>query len=147
MTEIDGTLLDALQQELADRGRDDAITSAELAERLDINDGEASPTTRKAVRALLTERGVPIRSGNVGYWVCQSEAEAEEYVDDLQGRIEGIEQRLTAFQSAWQEWNRAKIPKGARERIKADPVLELNDFEPADFRPDIRADGGETDAE
>ena len=141
MTEIDGTLLNELQQELADRGRDDAITSAELAEWLDIDDGEASPTTRKAVRALLTERGVPIRSGNVGYWVCQSEAEAEEYVADLEGRIEGIEQRLTAFREAWRSWNRAKIPKDAREKIKADQVLEIDDFEPADFRP--VADGGE----
>ena len=146
MTDVDGALLDQLETELADRGRDNAITAAELAEHCDIDDGEASPTTRKAVRALLTERGVPIRSGNVGYWVCQSEAEAEEYAADLEGRIEGIEQRLTAFRSAWRSWNRAKIPKDARERIKADPVLVFDDSEPADFRPVVRADGGETDA-
>ena len=145
MTDVDGALLDQLETELADRSRDEAITAAELAERCDIDDGEASPTTRKAVRALLTERGVPIRSGNVGYWICQSEDEADEYPADLEGRIEGIEQRLMAFQSAWRNWNRAKIPKAARERIKADPVLEIDDFEPADFRPNVRADGGETD--
>ncbi|WP_311171778.1 hypothetical protein [Halobellus ordinarius] len=143
MTDVDGALLDELEAILADRGRSDAITSAELAERLDIDDGEASPETRAAVRALLFERNVPVRSGNVGYWVCQSEAEAEEYESDLEGRIEGIEQRLTAFRTAWQEWNRAKIPKAAREKIKADPVLEIDDFEPADFRPDVRADGGD----
>jgi len=62
-----------------------------------------------------------------------------------EGRIEGIEQRLTAFREAWRSWNRAKIPKDAREKIKADPVLEIDDFEPADFRP--VADGGEPDAE
>lgn len=147
MTDVDGALLDALEAELADRGRDEAITAAELAEHCDIDDGEASPTTRKAVRALLCERGVPIRSGNVGYWVCQSGAEADEYAADLEGRIEGIEQRLTAFRSAWRDWNRQQIPKSAREKIAADPVLELEDFEPADFRPDAVADGGEVDAE
>jgi hypothetical protein len=146
MTDVDGELLDELEATLADRGRDDAITAAELSERLELDDGDTSPKLREAVKALLFERGVPIRSGSVGYWICQSEREAEEYVADLQGRIEGIEQRITAFEIAWQQWHCSQIPDDAKEQIKADPVLELSDFEPADFRPDARADGGETDA-
>lgn len=142
MPEIDGVLLDALQQELAGRGREDAITAAELAERLDIDDGEASPATREAITELLFERGVPIRSGNDGYWICQSEREADEYLDDLQGRIEGIEQRKTAFESAWRSWRRDEIPRPVRERIEADPVLELEDFSADELRQRAIADGG-----
>lgn len=144
MTEIDGAVLDAIETELAERGRDDAITAAEIGETVGIDDGEASPATREAIRALLTERGVPIRSGNVGYWVCQSEAEAEEYRADLRSRIEGIEQRLTAFETAWREWTRDEIPKPVREKIEADPVLSLDDFSADDLRERAMADGGES---
>jgi hypothetical protein len=98
---IDGDLLDDLEQILAGRGRESAITSSKLADRLDINDGEASPKTREAVRILLMERRVPVRSGPCGYWICQSTEEAREYVEDLDGRIAGIEQRQTAFKEAW----------------------------------------------
>lgn len=142
---IDGALLDALQQELADRGREDAITSAELAKRLDIDDGEASPKTREAITTLLFERGVPVRSGSVGYWICQSEREAEEYVADLQGRIEGIEQRQTAFQKAWESWHRDEVPTAVREQIEDDPVLSMDDFSADELRERAVADGGEVD--
>ncbi|WP_256289919.1 hypothetical protein [Halobellus inordinatus] len=146
MTEpaIDGGLLDELQQELADRGRDDAITAAELADRVEIGDRDGSPKTREAITALLFERGVPIRSGSVGYWICQSEAEAEEYRADLEGRIEGIEQRLVAFETAWREWKRDEIPTAVREKIEADPFLSMDDFSADDLRDRAVADGGET---
>ena len=144
MTEIDGDLLDEIEAELADRGRDDAITAGALAEKVGIDDGNSSPATRKAIRALLTERNVPIRSANVGYWICQSEAEAEEYESDLESRIEGIEQRLTAFRTAWREWKRDEIPTAVREKIEADPYLSMDDFSADDLRERAMADGGES---
>ncbi|RLM88164.1 hypothetical protein D3D02_13210 [Halobellus sp. Atlit-38R] len=147
MTEpaIDGGLLDELQQELADRGRDDAITAAELADRVEIGDRDGSPKTREAITALLFERSVPIRSGSVGYWICQSEAEAEEYRADLEGRIEGIEQRLVAFETAWREWStNTELSREEREKIEADPFLSMDDFSADDLRERAVADGGET---
>lgn len=145
MTDVDSELLDALQQELADRGREEAITAGELFERLGLDDGDTSPKLRAAVKALLFERGVPVRSGSVGYWICQSERECEEYVADLEGRIEGIEQRIAAFETAWQEWQRDRIPTGVREAIEADPVLSMDDFSADELRERAVTDGGEVD--
>lgn len=141
---IDGALLDEAEAILAGRDRETAITAGELSDRLDLADRETSPKAREVVRTLLFERGVPIRSSSVGYWVCQSEAEAEEYRENLRSRIEGTRQRLAAFDTAWEEWSRSQIPQEKREQIKADPVLELDDFDASDFRPEprSRADGG-----
>jgi hypothetical protein len=144
MTEpaIDGDVLAEAREILAGRARDDAITAADLSDRLGLDDGDTSPATREIVRTLLTERGVPVRSGSVGYWVCQSEAEAEEYRENLQSRIEGIEQRLNAFETAWREWHRDRIPTAVREEIEADPVLSMDDFSADELRERAVADGG-----
>ena len=140
MTAVDGDLLDKLQEMLRGRSRSDAITSAELSERLDLDDGEASPKAREAIRILREERNVPVRAGNVGYWICQSEQEAQEYLDDLRGRIGGIEETMDNFQSAWDAWERSQplradgsgddidIPDEVREQIEDDPVLTIDDW-------------------
>jgi len=136
MTSIDGDLLDELADILRGRGREDAITSAELSDRLSLDDGEASPKAREAVGILRVERGLPVRSGNVGYWVCQSEEEAEEYLANLQGRIAGIEETMREFDEAWENYEpRAEsqdepdLPDDLRQRVEDDPTLSLSDIE------------------
>ena len=143
MTDIGGALLDRFEELLRGRPRDEAITSAELSDRLAINDGEASPATREAIRALIAERGLPVRSGNCGYWVCQSEVEAQEYLQSLRGRISGIEGRMAAFQAAWEAHDphagddaavatdggeAAEVPPEVREQLEDDPVLTVDDW-------------------
>jgi len=136
MTSIDGDLLDELADILRGRGRSDAITSAELSARLNLDAGEASPKAREAVGILRVERGLPVRSGNVGYWVCQSEEEAEEYLANLQGRIAGIEETMREFDEAWENYEpRAEsqdepdLPDDLRQRVEDDPTLSLSDIE------------------
>jgi hypothetical protein len=129
---IDGDLLDDLQDILEGRGRGEAITSAELSDRLGLDDGEASPKAREAVRVLRDERGVPIRAGNVGYWICQTQAEADEYLDDLRGRIAGIEESMQNFREAWGSWSRPdpdepSLTPEERQRVEADPILTVDD--------------------
>lgn len=129
---IDGELLDDLEEILRGRSRNDAITSAELSDRLSLEDGEASPKAREAVRILIVERGLPVASGNRGYWMCETAAEAEEYTESLRGRIAGIEERLERFESAWDDWHRPdsdnpSLTPEERQRIEADPVLTIDD--------------------
>jgi hypothetical protein len=145
--DADGALLDAAANIIEGRAKSDAITSAELSDRLGLDDGEASPKARDLVRTLITERAIPVRSGSVGYWVCQSEAEAEEYLDTLRGRIAGIETRMDCFEVAWQSHKRAladggtttttddsddgdepEVPEGVREQLEDDPVLTVEDW-------------------
>jgi hypothetical protein len=136
---IDGAVLDRLEAELRGRAREDAITSAELSQILEMDDGEGSPATREAIGILRRERGIPIRAGNVGYWVCQSEQEAQEYLDTLLSRISGIERTMEEFAEAWEDWDRyatdeeipeeyrGKIDPGVWEQIQSDPVLQPHD--------------------
>lgn len=143
---VDGALLDAAADIIEGRDKDAAITSAELSDRLGLDDGEASPKARDLVRTLITERAIPVRSGSVGYWVCQSEAEASEYLDTLRGRIAGIETRMDCFEIAWQSHKRAladggttttadddgddggEVPPEVREELEDDPVLTVDDW-------------------
>jgi len=128
MTDIDGALLDDLADILRGRPRSQAITSSQLSDRLGLSDGEASPKTREAIRVLRRERGLPVRAGNVGYWVCQSEQEAEEYLDDLLGRIDGIRQTMAEFAEAWEQYHGDAVPPQVRDEIEADPVLTVEDW-------------------
>jgi|APHM01.1.fsa_nt_gi hypothetical protein len=146
MTGIDGDLLDELADILRWRGRDDAITSSELSDRLNLNDGEASPQTREAIGILRVERGIPVRAGNVGYWCCQTEEEAKEYLDKLRSRIAGIEETMGEFETAWIEWSRTTaatdggnnrdanggndkdVPAEVRGKIEQDPLLTVEDW-------------------
>lgn len=130
MTSIDGELLDELEDILTGRSRGDAITSAALSDRLEMHDGEASPQTREAIRILRRERGLPVRAGNVGYWVCQTEQEADEYIEKLRSRIAGIEQTLQEFDAAWDAHrndNAPDIPDDIRARVDDDPTLSMSD--------------------
>jgi hypothetical protein len=128
VTSIDGELLDELEEILAGRGREDAVTSAALSDRLEMHDGEASPKTREAIRILRRERGLPVRAGNVGYWVCQSEQEADEYIEQLRSRMSGIERTLQEFNAAWDgHRDDPDLPDDIRARVDEDPALTMSD--------------------
>jgi hypothetical protein len=94
MTDIDGALLDAVEAELRGRTKEDAIHSAALADAVGIDDGEGNPKTREVIRILMEERGLPIGAANCGYWLIESRAQLETYTDTLEGRIQGIQDRI-----------------------------------------------------
>lgn len=77
------------------QGADQAITAADLAEKLHIEDTQGSPRTRKLLTNLI-ERGVPLvasTGGNAGYYIAETAEEGMDYIDTLGSRIEGIKQR------------------------------------------------------
>lgn len=96
------TLADAVANELAGRNcQEEAITSGELSDRLDVGDGEANPKTREIITDLIEERNMPIIAGHCGYWVAADMQEIEDYLDDLDGRIAGIQQRKQRLVAAY----------------------------------------------
>lgn len=133
---IDGQLLDTLETLLEGRSRDDAITSSEISDRLGLEDGEASPKAREAITVLMAERKLPVRSGPQGYWICQTQQEADEYLDSLTGRIQGIQTRQQRFREAWDAYTHQdddrddsdEIPADVREQLENDPVLTVDDY-------------------
>jgi len=99
---IGGDLLDKLEDELRQHsGPDEAITSSELSELLDTADSEGNPKTREAIRVLMEERRIPIAADNNGYYLIETSEQLEKYLDTLEARKNGIEQRRQLVTTAW----------------------------------------------
>lgn len=101
---VTGAELDALERILEDHvGPDDAITSGELSDRLDVDDGEGNPATREGIRILCEERGLPVAAGPKGYYVLETEEQLDEYMETLEARKQGIEERMWLVRKAWRQ--------------------------------------------
>ncbi|MDS0284714.1 hypothetical protein NDI86_21670 [Halomicroarcula sp. S3CR25-11] len=101
---VDGDLLDDLEELLLDHvGSDNKITSGEVADELDIDDSEANPKTREAIRILLEERQFPVIGSSHGYHVPESREQVDEQVESLQSRAASIQERSQLIKEAWEQ--------------------------------------------
>lgn len=80
---------------------EEAITSGELSDRLQITDGEANPKTRELVRDLIQDHNLPVVSCHAGYYVADNLAEIEDHLTELDSRIAGIEERKQRIVAAY----------------------------------------------
>lgn len=79
---------------LADhRGADNPITSGEIAEATDLDTHDSTPKTRGVIRELTEDYGLPIAASTKGYYLIENGIEASEYLRDLEGRMQGIQNR------------------------------------------------------
>jgi hypothetical protein len=149
MPSIDGDLLDEAEQELRGRTKADAIHSGALADELGIDDGEANPKTREVIRMLMDERGLPVASANCGYWLIESREQLETYKDNLQSRIQGIQERIEmaernyeqAIADGGQTWSEQYDEADIRRAIK-NAVENRDSAMRADVVDDVRAQLG-----
>lgn len=79
----------------------EAITSGELADRLNVGDAEANPKTRELVRDVIEQYNLPVVSCHAGYYVADSMSEIEEHLEALDGRIAGIQDRKQQIVAAY----------------------------------------------
>ena len=87
-------------------GRENAITSSEIAEQLGITDGEANPATRELIRDTIEEEEIPVAAGSRGYYRIRDADELDEYLETLRGREEGIRHRRQLVAMAWNRQER-----------------------------------------
>lgn len=79
---------------LADhRGKDNPITSGEIADATDLDTHDSTPKTRGVIRELTEDYGLPIAASTKGYYLISDGLEASEYLRDLEGRMRGIQKR------------------------------------------------------
>lgn len=90
---------------LAHRGQDNPISSREINEVIEVDTVGSFPRTRALVRKVLFEDGIPIASGNNGYYVIETEAELTAYIENLDSRIGNIAERRYAIRQAAQSWD------------------------------------------
>jgi hypothetical protein len=102
MTRLDAEILDELEDVLRQHvGPSNAITSSELAAEAGIKDSEANPATREAIRVLCEQRELPVAASARGYYLIEDRGQLEEYLENLDGRIAGIQQRKQLVAAAW----------------------------------------------
>lgn len=157
--DIDGAVLDGFEETLRERyyerlthedvGKSEqAITAAELADLHGISDTNGNPKVREGLKFLQSERGVPLVADHDGNYIPVEWSEVERKLDELDSRIQGIEQRKADLKRAYEAWDhepayddddndgRAKsvadgghdVPAEVRERIEDDPVLTVEDW-------------------
>lgn len=74
-------------------GRENAVTSTDIASFLGIDESNGNPITRGHIRDINLKTGVPIGSCGEGYFVVADRPELRDYMADLNDRIEGIRAR------------------------------------------------------
>lgn len=82
------------------RGSDNPVTSQEIADDTGLDSLDSTPRTRGVIRKLSRQHDFPIGASSKGYFLIAAENEAQSYLDDLEGRIEGIERRKDAVMSS-----------------------------------------------
>lgn len=82
------------------RGRNNAISSQEIADRTGLDKSDSTPRTRGVIRQLQRQFDWPVAATSQGYFLISQEAEAKSYLDNLDGRITGIEKRKDAVISS-----------------------------------------------
>lgn len=78
------------------------ITAKELSYLAHIPITEASSSVRKIIRILIDD-GNPIASNKNGYFLVNNATQYNEYIESLDSRIEEINKRKTAFQTAYKQ--------------------------------------------
>lgn len=99
------------------RGSSDPVTSQEIADRTGLDSLDSTPRTRGVIRKLQRQYDWPVASSSKGYFLIEQPQEARTYIDDLEGRIEGIEQRKNAVVSSINRRGVADESSAVREWI------------------------------
>ena len=75
------------------RGKSNAITSREIAYKVGINEDDTHAKTRKIIRDVKEKDNIPVLACNKGYYFPETEEEFNEYMENLDSRIIGIQKR------------------------------------------------------
>lgn len=87
---------------LLPEGDSEPISSTEIAAKLNYNPSHATaPAVRKKIRDLIA-LGVPIASGQSGYFIVRTKGELSSEKDSLWGRAHKILDRLSDLKDAWE---------------------------------------------
>lgn len=78
---------------LLHKGKGNPVTSAEIARQIGIDEDDTHAKTRELVLNCIEKYKLPVAAGNRGYYIITSPQEYDEYIDNLDARIAGIEDR------------------------------------------------------
>ena len=74
-------------------GKRNPITSAEIAKQLHIVEDDTHAQTRALIFECAKQYNLPLAAGNKGYYLIADQEEYDEYMNNLDSRSAGIEER------------------------------------------------------
>lgn len=86
------------------KGKDNAITSAEIANKLGINEDATHALTRSLITQAIEKYRLPVAATVKGYYIVATKEEADEYITNLTSRISGILKRRETFEKNCAVW-------------------------------------------
>lgn len=85
----------AVMMDREHRGKDNTITSREIAEYLGIdNRPNFDVQIKNIMNRVMKHKQIPIISNRFGYFIPENDDEMNEYIVNMRGRMKGIEERL-----------------------------------------------------
>lgn len=79
------------------KGKDNAITSAEIACELGISEDATHAITRSLIFQAIERFCLPVAATVKGYYIVATKEEEDEYITNLASRISGIQKRMDVF--------------------------------------------------
>ena len=88
---------------LAHQGKQNAIASAEIAKAIGIVENDTHAQTRALILECAEQYRLPVAASANGYYLITSQQELDEYMANLDLRIEGMEERKRLIHKNYKE--------------------------------------------
>lgn len=85
-------------------GERNAISSKEIASIIGISDADGNPVTRKMIREIISDLGLPIGACGKGYFLISDDMELARYYSALQDRAIEILNRAQSVRKSYFGW-------------------------------------------
>lgn len=74
-------------------GKSNKVTSSQIAVQIGIHEDATHAKTRALILETAKKYKLPLAANNRGYYLIRTKAEYDEYIENLNSRIAGIEER------------------------------------------------------
>lgn len=91
---------------LLHKGKQNPITSAEIARKIGIIEDDTHAQTRALILECAEKYGLPLATNNSGYYLISNQQEYEEYMANLNSRSAGIDERKRIITKNFKEAKR-----------------------------------------
>lgn len=89
---------------LKHKGKENKITSKEISAKMGFPMEDTQSVSRKAIWDTAEEYGLPLVSCSRGYYLANSQEELDEYNENIQKRIDGMEKTRKMANKNFKEW-------------------------------------------
>lgn len=92
---------DNIASTIKERGIDDPVCSESIRQHFGINDRSGTSVTRALILQTMQTKEIPIGACRRGYFLIKNRIELEEYVENLQGRVDKILERIALVRACY----------------------------------------------